>query len=318
MNIFVIIALLFTNFFTNLLSYSGVESQIIPSELNTLDLSDDIIRGINWFGFETQAKSLQCLWVNDIEWNLTKIKNLGFNNVRLPFSVEFVFEGDFHEMDIFFDKAKEKNIGVTLDCHRLHSTHQSAKPYDSHFTFDDFLESWRIILDRYQHYENLVNIDIFNEFQSENYVEWTALARQIVNFIEKQFPERFTFFVGGVSWGGNLHNVDLSDLPFHDRIRYSLHKYWFSDTTPYNEKWDYSFGNNKPVMNIGEWGYISENENEAEWALSFVNYLIEKNIRDTFFWTWSFNSIDTKGILYEDCTTVNEDKMALLYYLWKE
>lgn len=287
---------------------------------------DTVIRGINWFGFETEYKNLMCSWSHDIEWHLHKMKEIGFNYIRLPFSVEFVREGNWENMDIFFEKTRELGISVLLDCHRLHSTHQSAKPYDDVYSFDDFLYSWKTILDRYKNYDNLLAVDIFNEYQSGNYVEWNSLARQILNFLETHFPERFQYFVGGTNWGGNLHNMDLSDLSFHDRIRYSIHKYWFSDSNPYEEKWDYSFGDHRPVINVGEWGYMSDVQSEVDWAQQFVQYLRDNDLRDTFFWTWSYNSGDTGGILLEasksrsgnDCTDVDYKKMLLLHRLWED
>lgn len=276
----------------------------------------DIIRGINWFGYETEYKNLMCTWSHDIDWHLEKMKKVGFNYIRLPFSVEFVKDGVWDSMDDFFQKAFDHDMNVVLDCHRLHSTHQSAKPYDSSYTFDDFLESWNTILERYHHYPNLKAVDIFNEYQDSNYVEWNSLSRQIVSFIETRYPERFEFFVGGTNWGGSIHYIDLSDVPYSERIRYSIHKYWFSETEPYVPKWDYSFGDHKPVVNVGEWGFKSDKVNEVEWAVDFVNYLREKDLRDTFFWTWSFNSGDTGGILFEDCTTIDKTKVSILDDLW--
>jgi len=285
-----------------------------------------IIKGINWFGFETEYKNLMCTWSHDIEWHLNTIKEIGFNYIRLPFSLEYVKEGNWGQMDIFFEKSRESGIDVVLDFHRLHSTHQSEKPYDNVYSFDDFLNGWKTILDRYQGYENLKTVDIFNEYQSGNYVEWNNLVRQIVSFLETNFPERFQYFIGGTNWGGNIHNMDLSDLPYHNRIRYSIHKYWFSDSEPYDEKWDYSFGDHKPVINVGEWGYMSDVESEAEWAERFVDYLRRNDLRDTFFWTYSHNSGDTGGILLEasksrtgqDCTDVDYKKMILLHHLWED
>lgn len=276
-----------------------------------------IIRGINWFGFETEYKNLMCTWSHPIDWHLKKMKTVDFNYIRLPFSVEFVREENWEAMDTFFQKAFDNDINVVLDCHRLHSTHQSAKPYDNVYTFDDFLDAWFVILDRYHHYPNLLAVDIFNEYQNSNYVEWNNLSRQIVSYIETHFPDRFDFFVGGTNWGGNIHYIDLSDLPYQDRIRYSIHKYWFSDQSPYESKWDFSFGDHKPVVNVGEWGFKSDEIDEVEWAENFVKYLREKDIRDTFFWTWSWNSGDTGGILYEDCTTIDQTKIKVLKDLWK-
>ena len=284
---------------------------------NLQQVSDEIIKGINWFGFETEYKNLMCSWVHDIDWNLKTMKGIGFNYIRLPFSEEFVKEGNWENMDKFFDKSLQYDMKVVLDFHRLHSTHQSFKPYDEKYTFDDFLFSWKTILDRYSGYSNLVAVDIFNEYQGSNYVEWNNLARQIVSFLEFHFPNRFEFFVGGTNWGGNIHYMDLSDLSFSDRIRYSIHKYWFSDSKPYEEKWNYSFGDHPPVVNVGEWGYKSDEVREVQWARDFVEYLIEQDIRDTFFWTWSWNSGDTAGILLQNCETIDNEKMELLNHLWE-
>lgn len=278
-----------------------------------------LIKGLNWFGFETQYFNLMCTWQHSIPWHINKIDELSFNYIRLPFSVEFVKKDDWMYMDEFFDEIQNTDIEVVLDCHRLHSTHQSAKPYDSVYSFDDFLESWKIILTRYQSNKNLKMVDIFNEFQSGNYVEWNSLSRQTLEYLEKEFPNRFSYMVGGTNWGGNLHYVDLSDLYFSDRISYTIHKYWFSDSDPYEVKWDYSFGDlDLPLINVGEWGFQSSSLQETSWAELFVDYLRENNIRDTFFWTYSFNSQDTGGILFYDCTNVDEKKMQLLNKLWKD
>ena len=172
------------------------------SLLRETNAKDADIRGINWFGLETEAKLLQCTWAHSVEWHLDLIHSLDFNSIRLPFSVEYIMEGNFHNMDEFFSKIEQyPDISVALDLHRLHSTHQSPKPYDGKYSFDDFLNAWITVLDRYYDHPNLVAVDIFNEFQSSSYPEWNGLARQTVNYIETQFPDRFLFYVGGSSGG---------------------------------------------------------------------------------------------------------------------
>ena len=73
-----------------------------------LQNQDKIIKGINWFGFETEYKDLMCTWAHSIDWHLHKIKEVGFNYIRLPFSLEFVQEGNWSQMDEFFEKS---NLG---------------------------------------------------------------------------------------------------------------------------------------------------------------------------------------------------------------
>eukprot|EP00952_Eustigmatos_sp_NYUAD-ZCMA_P014067 55214-Eustigmatos_ZCMA.PRE.2 len=220
-------------------------------------------------------------------------------------------------MDIFFDEVVKHNISVVLDFHRIDNSHQSAKPYTDTVTFDMFLAAWKTILTRYENNSQLISADVFNEYELDNVHEWNNLARQIVSYIEKEFPDRFSYFVGGVSWGGNLHYVDLEDLPYSDRIYYTIHKYQFSDTEPLEEHWLWSFDiAHKVRVVVGEWGYISSNQHEVDWAHRFVKWLKSKSITNTYFWTWTFNSGDTGGILLEDCETVDTTKMALLYDYW--
>lgn len=276
-----------------------------------------VIRGISFFGCETEYMDFMCTWAHPVEWHVAKIKELNFSHIRVPFSYDYVARNDWHAMDAFFDATDRHGLNVTLDFHRLEKTHQSAKPYNDRITFDMFLTAWNTILYRYEHRRSLEAVDCFNEYQSDNYVEWNSLARQIVSSIETTFPNRFVFYVGGTNWGGNLQFVDLSDMACKDRIYYTIHKYWFSDQQESVEHaWDVSFGPHKVVVNVGEWGFMSDQPHQVDWANRFVNWLLSKNIRDSYFWTWSWNSGDTGGITKENCETIDELKMDILRRYW--
>jgi len=275
-----------------------------------------MIRGIAYFGCETEYMNFMCNWSHPIDWHIAKIKELNFTHVRIPFSYDFVVRQDWQPLDELFDAVERHNLKVALDFHRLDKTHQSAKPYDNRVTFDMFLDTWKTILHRYHDRSALEAVDIFNEYQSDNYVEWNNLARQIVSTIENEFPARFIYYVQGTNWGGNLQYVNLTDMLCARRIQYSIHKYWFSDREPLEEKWDISFGPYKPIVNVGEWGFMSNQPDQVAWATRFIDWLISKNISDSYFWTWTFNSGDTGGILLEDCTTVDQNKMNLLRRFW--
>ena len=47
-----------------------------------------IISGVNWFGFETRDAAAHGFWAQDYKFLLNKIKQYGFNTVRLPYSDE--------------------------------------------------------------------------------------------------------------------------------------------------------------------------------------------------------------------------------------
>lgn len=274
------------------------------------------IRGISLFGMETEYMAVMCTWEHPIDWHMSKIKELDFTHVRVPFSYDYIARGDWTAMDELFVSAERHNLSLALDFHRIDRTHQSAKPYTTTVTFDMFLEAWRTILNRYHSRAVLEAVDIFNEYQSDNAAEWNNLARQIVSFIDTNFPDRFIFYVGGTNWGGSLQFVDLDDMKCHDRIRYTIHKYWFSDTQePLEQAWNVSFGSHKMLVNVGEWGFQSEQQSQVDWANRFINWLLSVDIKDSYFWTWTWNSGDTGGIL-KDCTTVDDSKMSILRRYW--
>jgi endoglucanase len=279
---------------------------------------NSIIRGISFWGLETEYMNFMCDWQHDIDWHCAKMKEVGFNTLRVPISHDYIERNDWTALDTLFDRAEVHGLEIVLDYHRLHKTHQSFKPYDQEVTFDTFLYSWETILNRYKDRQILVAVDIWNEYQGDNYVEWNNISRQIVSFLEDRFPGRFYYYVGGVNWGGNLHDISLEDLPFSDRIRYTIHKYWFSDKEKYEDQWTYSFPSNKSIVNVGEFGYQSDQQKQIDWVERFIAYLRRVGVRDTFFWGWSFNSGDTGGILRENCETIDTSKIDMLHTLWDD
>ncbi len=82
-----------------------------------------MIRGINWFGFETEYANLMCTWNGGIAKHLDMIEALDFNYIRLPF-LDFVEKADWVHMDEFFSLVEQKNMSVLLDFHRLENSHQ--------------------------------------------------------------------------------------------------------------------------------------------------------------------------------------------------
>lgn len=85
--------------------------------------------------------------------------------------------------------------------------------------------------------------------------------------------------------------------------------------------WDTLFGQfaqKHPVV-VGEWGGRYGNgtggAQDTTWQNSFVDYMIAKGLRSSFYWCYTPNSGDTGGIL-DDALNLREDKMALLRRLW--
>ncbi|HUS25586.1 MAG TPA: glycoside hydrolase family 5 protein [Candidatus Binatia bacterium] len=84
--------------------------------------------------------------------------------------------------------------------------------------------------------------------------------------------------------------------------------------------WNTLFGQFFPAYAVvpGEWGGrygFGGNDRDVTWQNAFVDYLLSKGMRDSFYWCYTPNSGDTGGIL-DDNLDVRQDKMALLRRLW--
>lgn len=282
-----------------------------------------IRRGISLFGLETEFRNVMCTWQHDVPWLLNKLESLGFNTIRIPFSYDYVHTGDWSVLDDLFHHIQETNLSAVLDFHRIDDTHQSPKPWiEGKVDFEHFLQAWNTVLQRYGTNPRLTGLDIFNEYQGDNYVEWNNIARQIVSYIDSSYGKlNLTYYVQGTNWGGNIHFLNLEDMECSDRVRYTIHKYHFSDKEPLEDNWSWSFGladHATGKINVGEWGFISDHPNEVDWARRFVAWLKLKGIRDSFFWCASPNSFDTGGILLDDCSSVDCRKMKILRDYWSD
>ena len=85
--------------------------------------------------------------------------------------------------------------------------------------------------------------------------------------------------------------------------------------------WEQLFGQFTPTYTVvpGEWGGRfgegAGGQRDTVWQNAFVDYLLSKDIRSSFYWCYTPNSGDTGGILLDNLQ-VHEGKMALLRRLW--
>jgi hypothetical protein len=272
------------------------------------------IRGYNFYGIETPRRDFVCTWQNPVSYYIDKLAELDFNFIRVPFSLQYVEANDFSKMDGFFDAVKKHpQVSIVLDLHRVYESHQGATPFEGGVSLTRFTDAWKKILNRYKDFSQLVAVDIFNEYQGTDAIYWNSVAQQITDKIEDEFPNRFTYYVGGWIWGGNLHGISLEDLPYANRINYTIHKYVFSNGD--ENEWNYSFGDHKNKMNVGEWGFKTELQNEVNWAKRFIAYLKKIDVRNSFFWTIALSG-DTNGIWHDSCQEIDWYKYDIIKSLW--
>jgi hypothetical protein len=280
-----------------------------------LPICQALIKGISLgSGLETNNRNVDCFWEHDASYYIPLLHDIGFNSLRIPFSAQYVREGDFRVLDEIMDLAREHQMTVLLDLHRVWNSHQGDV---SEISKEDLIDVWTIMLERYKYREQLTSVGIWNEYQKEDHNFWNAYLKDVIQTLEEKFPNRFIYYASGVRWAGCLRGMDLEDLPFKDRIRYEWHKYVFSSSYDWRNDWDWSVesGIPKDRIVVGEWGFKNE-EHDIQWAETFVDYLREKNIKNTYFWMSQISSGDTGGIGI-DCSRIDYTKLNILKHLWE-
>jgi len=225
-----------------------------------LDNEQVKLRGLSWFGFETQDFVIDGLWSHPMNWYFTLLQQQGINSVRVPFSSEWIhyhfdlypYDGlisadpamqhlqSIEILDRFFDMAEKHGIVILLDLHRLHKEYISElwySPTDSQFTPDTFYATWFAILDRYKDRPNLMGIDLLNEphgqatFGSgDSSTDWRLFVQEALPRISARYPDkRWLYFIEGIEWGHTFrdypaHPFDLPPDLLH-RIVFSPHVY---------------------------------------------------------------------------------------------
>lgn len=278
--------------------------------------SSSIIRGISFYGHETELGKFTCSWQHPTEYYLEKLQDMGFNSLRIPFSHQYVRNGDFSSLDHFFDIVGNYNMTVILDFHRINNYAQSPIPTDG-ISQEEFWDTWVTIANRYKDKKELVALELFNEYQQSDSNYWNNFMKQTILYIEDKIPQRFEYIVNGMNWGGSLAGISLEDIPIKDRVKYSIHKYIFSGNSVPSD-WDVSFGSYPNKTIVTEYGFrtASEGEDQTWWGRMFIDYLKKRNIRNTYFWCVSHSS-DTRALFFDDCENINWEKLKIIKTLWE-
>jgi endoglucanase len=246
-------------------------------------------------------------------------------------------------MDKIVDGATSRGMMVILDRHRPDSHGQSNLWYTDHVSEATWVNDWVALAKHYRDNPLVIGADLHNEPHGEatwgdgnKATDWQAAAQRAGNAVLDANPNWLVFVEGVDSykgnsywWGGNLrgaaeHPVQLKD---QSKLVYSAHDYspkvwgqsWFSDPSfPKNMPalWDSTWGylakqSQAPVL-LGEFGGRSVgNDAEGIWQHSLIQYLKDNKISYTY-WCWNPDSGDTGGLLADDWSTINADKLALL------
>jgi len=331
----------------NGIEYFSRFKNIVDNKNNVLHL-----KGINFFGFETSCNIVHGLWKHDIDFYLDVLHTHNFNFIRLPLAYESAIDlnvkvnnhcitEDDTFMDIsvgeaihiIFEKMKERHMFMLLDIHTLNNI-ITEKPYGYDYNskyHTDFSEGISNLINEYNKHENLLGIDIKNEPHGDiTFEEWESLVDLMIDKVETKVENfRGVYFIEGVqqpqssAWGGSFSTMSPNSfLINHEKIVFSPHVYGPSvrgniALTEGTDEFEHAFGYLSMYDNnifVGEFGGKFDKLDKA-YHYRLLEYLKYKKIQNTAFWCLNPNSGDTNGLLLEDWTMLNYDKLQYLHKL---
>lgn len=206
-----------------------------------------VLQGVNWFGFETSNHLVHGLWTRDYRAMLAQVRRLGFNTIRLPFSLAAVHSraavtgADFsggknaalrgatplEAMDAIIAEAGRQGLLILLDNHsHADDAYMDGLWYGQGWSEDEWVATWKLLARRYAGQPNVIGADLKNEPHGEaswgtgGPTDWRRAAERAGNAVLELAP-RWLIVVEGVGggapvpgqqlethwWGGNLEGV---------------------------------------------------------------------------------------------------------------
>lgn len=313
---------------------SAQKSQIIDSTGKVV-----LLQGINWFGMEVSTHAPHGLWVRDYKQMLAHIKSLGYNLIRLPYSVEamkssHIYGIDFtiganaelrgktplEVMDLIVQEARKQGLLILLDSHCLKDGIISQVWYGDGFTEKDWIDTWTMLAKRYKNQPNVIGADLKNEPHgraswgtNDPFTDWRLAVQRagdkileinpdwliVVEGIEKNVPNQKQH---GYFWGANLEGV--REYPVHlknnRKLVYSPHEYGGSKVSWFQ---DSAFPNNL----------------YKRWEIGF-NYIHTKRIAPILVGEFGGYHVDSKskeGIWQRKFVDyIAKNKLSFAYWCW--
>ncbi|MEM7713444.1 MAG: cellulase family glycosylhydrolase [Cyanobacteria bacterium P01_A01_bin.68] len=314
-----------------------------------------LLRGVNWFGMETETHTPHGLWKRDYQEMLAEIKSLGYNMIRLPYSVQGLRSSEIsgidfsigrnrelegktpiEVMDAIVEEAQRQDLLILLDSHRLNDERIPELWYGDGYTEADWINTWLQLAERYKNQTNVIGADLKNEPHGKASwgtddlaTDWRLAAERAGNAISKINPD-WLIVVEGVEnnvpgqflkqhWqGGNLEGVLRYPVRLSRRHKlvYSPHEY---GPGVYDQPYfsDSDFPQNMiPRWQIG-FHYISSQNRAPIFIGEFGGRLVDN--REAIWMNKFINYIDQKNLsfAYWSWNPNSEDTGGILQDDWK-
>ncbi len=246
-------------------------------------------------------------------------------------------------MDRIIQGVRIRGLKIILDRHDTTADFRPSLWYTDQVSQAHWIADWVMLARHYRGNDTVIGADLANEPRGpatwgdgNASTDWHLAAERAGNAILAANPE-WLVIVEGIEqyhgdyywWGGNLEGarqypVQLSE---QDKLVYSAHDYgpeiykqsWFKAAnfphnlpTVWQQHWAYlQMDGIAPVL-LGEFGGRSVgNDPAGVWQRSLVAFLKTHGISYTY-WSWNPDSGDTGGILQDNWTKVNQNKLDML------
>lgn len=300
-----------------------------------------VLRGVNWFGIETEQHSPHGLWKRDYKEMLAQMRSLGYNVIRLPYGVqslratnvtgidfsigsnqELQGKSPIEVMDAVIQEAERQGLLILLDSHRLNDQRIPELWYGDGFTEADWIDTWKMLATRYKNQANVIGADLKNEPHgkaswgtNDQATDWRLAAERCGNAIQAINPN-WLIVVEGVEnnvpgqklkihWmGANLEGVARFPVRLSrpNKLVYSPHEY---GQGVFNQPWfsEASFPNN--LINRWEtgWNYIATKGIAPVWIGEFGGRQTDSNSKEGI---WQRKLVDF----------LNQKNLGFAYWSW--
>ena len=238
------------------LAYSVVGGRIVDERNRPVQL-----KGLNWFGFETDTLAPHGLWARNWKEQLDQMQELGVNALRVPLCPEAIHGGktggidaklnpdlagknSAEVLDAFVAELDRRGMYVLLDHHRPDCSGQSELWYTDKYPESAWVKDLTTLAERYRDLRHVIGIDLKNEprgaatWGTGNVrTDWNSAAERAARAVIKIAPQ-WLIFVEGVEknpkcssegphfWGENLEPLACTPLDIPpDRLVLAPHTY---------------------------------------------------------------------------------------------
>lgn len=306
------------------------------------------IRGLNWFGLETDQHALEGLYAFPVRTHVQRMASFGFNTLRVPFAMEGVISGLYRETGAYdtlhdvFKACDEHNMSVVLDLHRLffHTTsplwHSSLAVTVRETNVSvvmsetNVLAGWKVVLSAFRGYSSLMGIDLYNEPHGDASFHTGNRSTDFQLFVERAVEELGEWtpkiFITGIHWGQDMRAYDALNVS-QEKIVMAPHVYgpaltpvqggdaWKTDPSILEYRWNHYFGylaTKGWTIVVGEFGASEYNPDDMIWLSHFANFLKKHSAWGWMYWAWNPGSHDVQGFLEWDWKTPVPSKFKIL------